>query len=101
MTDEEFLRPSREHLAHLNALIKDAESKMMQDIDRYGYGDREYAKQRSQEFYLSVEPLRREREAVVKVMTDWYGLQAQPTIITTVTDKLFETDETHETQATR
>lgn len=73
--DEEFLKPSREYLAHLNGQIKAAEVQMMQDIERYGYGDREYAKQRSREFYLSVETLRRERDHVVKVMADFWGLQ--------------------------
>jgi hypothetical protein len=78
MVDEEFLKPSREHLAYIDGMIKTAEHRMVEDIKRYGHGDREYAKQRTREFYLSVEPLRRERDGVVKVIADYYGTQAMP-----------------------
>lgn len=76
--DEELLKPSREHLAHLGAEIKRQEELAVRDIERYGYGDREYARQRWAEFYMTVEPLRREIEGVSKVIADYYGLQTAP-----------------------
>lgn len=78
---EELLKPSREHLAHLNGLIAKAEREMVERIERWGKSDKEYARQQSEEYYRSVEPLRRERDAVVKVMADFYGAQAMPTIL--------------------
>jgi len=76
--DEELLKPTREHLAHLNALIAKAERKMVENIERWGKDDKEYAHQQSQEYYAKIEPLRRERDYVVKVLVDYYGLQPIP-----------------------
>lgn len=76
--DEELLRPSREHLAYLNSLIAKAEREMVEKIERWGHDDAEYAYQQSAEYYRSVEPLRRERDAVIKVMADYYGAQPPP-----------------------
>lgn len=78
MVDEELLKPSREHLARLAAEIKHQEALAMGDIERYGYGDREYARRRWDEFAMTVEPMRREIDAIVKVMADYYGLQPMP-----------------------
>jgi len=78
MVDEELLKPSREHLARLGAEIKRQEELAARDVERYGYGDREYDRQRWAEFYMSGEPLRREQEGVAKVIADYYGLQAAP-----------------------
>jgi len=75
---EEVLKPSREHLAHINGLIAKAEREMVEKIERWGKNDKEYARQQSEEYYRSIEPLRRERDAVVKVMADFYGLQPMP-----------------------
>ena len=44
MIDEELLRPSREHLASLRAEIQRQQELAASDIERYGYGDREYAR---------------------------------------------------------
>ncbi len=44
----------------------------------WGKDDKEYARQQSEEYYRSIEPLRRERDAVAKVMADFYGLSAMP-----------------------
>lgn len=76
--DEELLKPSRKHLAHLNALIATAEREMVEAIERWGKDDKEYARRRSDEYYMAIEPLRRERDAVAKVIADYYGLQAAP-----------------------
>ncbi len=76
--DEELLNPSRENLARLRAEIQRQEVLAANDIDRYGYGDREYARQRWSEFHMTVEPMRCEIEAVVKVMVDYYALQPRP-----------------------
>ena len=76
MIDEELLKPSREHLAHLSAEFRRQEELTARDIEQYGYGDKEYARQRWAEFYMTVEPMRREIEALAKVMADYYGLQA-------------------------
>jgi hypothetical protein len=78
MIDEELLRPSREHLAMLRAEIDRQQALAASDIERYGYGDQEYACQRWAEFYMMIQPMRREQEAVVKVMADYYGLHAAP-----------------------
>ncbi len=76
--DEELLRPSRENLAGLGAEIERQRALAASDIERYGYGDREYARQRWAEFYMTVEPMRREQEAFAKVIADYYGLQTTP-----------------------
>ena len=81
MIDEELLKPSREHLAHLGAQIKAMEAETVEKIKRYGADDKKYAKEKWREYYLAVEPLRREQEAVVKLIADYYGLQAVPKII--------------------
>jgi hypothetical protein len=81
MSDEELLRPSREHLARLDRMIREAESEMIQRIERWGKDDKEYARQQSQEYYSRVEPLRRERDGVAKVIADYYGSQPAPSPI--------------------
>lgn len=77
-TDEELLKPSRENLARVRAEIQRQEALAASDIEQYGYGDREYARQRWSEFHMTVEPMRQEIEAVVKVMVDYYALQPLP-----------------------
>lgn len=82
MVDEELLRPSREHLAALNAQIATLQSQTAEKVENYPYDDKgRYATECWREFYLTIEPLRRERDAVGKVIADYYGLQAMPTIV--------------------
>jgi len=81
MIDEELLKPSREHLAMLRAEINRQHELAASDIERYGYGSREYASQRWDEYHMTVAALYREIEAVVKVMTDYYALQPLPDMI--------------------
>jgi hypothetical protein len=71
--DEELLKPSREHLAQLRAQIASLEAETHEKIKRYG-DDRA----RWNAFHLAVEPLRREQEAVIKVITNYYALQPIP-----------------------
>lgn len=78
MIDEEILKPSREHLAMLRAEIRRQEELAVGDVDRYSHGDKDYARQRWSEFHMTVEPLRREIEAVVKAMVDYYVSQTAP-----------------------
>lgn len=78
---EEALKPSREHLAHLNGLIAKAEREMVEKIERWGKNDKEYAREQSETYYRSIEPLRSERDAVAKVMADYYGLQPMPAVL--------------------
>jgi hypothetical protein len=79
--DEELLKPSREHLAMLKAEIQRQHDLAVSDIERYGYGDREYARNRWDEYHMNVVPMRREIEAVVKVITDYCTLQPMPPMI--------------------
>ena len=81
MVDEELLRPSREHLAHLSAMIATAEREMIEKIERWGRDDKEYASQQSREYYAKIEPLRREFDYVAQVIADYYGLQTTPAMI--------------------
>jgi hypothetical protein len=76
--DEELLKPSHDHLAMLRAEIERHRELAECDIERYGYGSREYADQRWSEFHMSVAPMYREIEAVIKVMADYYDLQTSP-----------------------
>jgi hypothetical protein len=76
--DEELLKPSREHLALLRADIERQRELAASDIERYGYGSREYARQRWDEFHMATGPMYREIEAVVKLMADYYALQSDP-----------------------
>jgi len=78
MSDEELLKPSREHLAMLRAEIRRQQELAVADVERYGYGSKEYARRRWSEFHMTVAPIHREIEAVVKVMTDYYALQTTP-----------------------
>lgn len=80
--DEELLKPSRDHLAYLGAQIKALEAETAQKIKRYGADDKDYAKAKWSEFYRATEPLRREQDAVVKLIANYYGWQAMPTIHT-------------------
>jgi len=73
MIDEELLKPSREHLAMLRAEIERQRELAASDVERYGYGSREYADQRWSEFHMSVAPMYREIEAVGKVIADYYA----------------------------
>ena len=77
--DEELLKPSREHLVMLRSEIERQRELAASDIERYRYGSREYADQRWSEFHMSVAPMYREIEVVVKVMTDYYALQTAST----------------------
>lgn len=76
--DEELLRPSRERLAELGAQMEALWEETHQKIERYGRTDREFARDRWREYWQAIEPLQREREAVLKVMTEYYNLQAAP-----------------------
>jgi hypothetical protein len=76
--DEELLKPSREHLAHLNGLIAKAEREMVEAIERWGKNDKDYARHRTREYYQAIEPLRRESDAVMKAIADYYNLQPMP-----------------------
>jgi hypothetical protein len=78
MIDEELLKPSREHLARLRAEIERQQELTVADVERYGYGSKEYARRRWSEFHMTVEPMRREIEAVAKVMADYYSLHTVP-----------------------
>jgi hypothetical protein len=78
MIDEELLKPSREHLALLRAQIQQQHELAASDIERYGYGSREYAQQRWDEFHMATGPMYREIEAVVKTMVDYYAAQPIP-----------------------
>lgn len=78
MIDEEFLRPSREHLTRIRHQIQAMEAETARNIDRYGRDDKEYANQKWGEYHLAIEPMRRELEAVVKVIVDYYALQPLP-----------------------
>jgi len=73
--DEELLKPSREHLALLRAQIASLEAETHEKIKRYG---EDHARVLWNAFHLAVEPLRREQEAVTKVITDYYALQPIP-----------------------
>lgn len=66
--DEELLKPSREHLDNLNAKIKSMEAATIRKINRYGHGDGEYARQQWREYYRAIEPMRRERDAVGRLL---------------------------------
>lgn len=82
MVDEELLRPSREHFAHLDALIRKAEEETIEAVEKWGKGDEDYVRRKWREFYEAVEPLRREKDAVTKVIADYYALQTdQPPLI--------------------
>jgi hypothetical protein len=81
--DEELLKPSREYLAQLRAQIAALEAETAEKIKRYGNSavmidGQRYAKELWRNFNLAVEPLRREQEAVLKVITDYYALQPMP-----------------------
>lgn len=78
MIDEELLRPSREAIARIDVEINRQQELAARDVDRYGYGSREYARRRWAEFYMTVEPIRREREYVAQIIADYYGLQPMP-----------------------
>lgn len=75
---EEFLRPTREVLARIDAQIATAEREMVERIERWGKDDRDYARQQSAEYYARIEPLRRERDGIAKVIADYYALQPMP-----------------------
>ncbi len=81
--DEELLRPSREHMAMLDAAIKRSEIDTLEKIERFR-GDEAYEQELWRRHYASIEPLRRERDAVAKVIADYYGLQAAPSILIAV-----------------
>jgi hypothetical protein len=76
--NEELIKPSRELLAMLNAKIKAAEKQMVDNIERWGKDDKEYARQQSREYYARIEPLRRQRDHVVKTIADFIDLHAIP-----------------------
>ena len=81
--DEELLKPSREHLVQLRAQIAALEAETHEKIKLYDdesvmIDHQRYAKELWRNFNLAVEPLRREQEAVLKVITDYYALQPMP-----------------------
>lgn len=78
--DEEFLRPGREHIAYIDAQIKKSEIDTLEKIEKFR-GDEAYERELWRRHYASIEPMRRERDAVAKVMADYYGLQPMPTVI--------------------
>jgi hypothetical protein len=78
MSDEELLKPCRELFVLLTNQIRAMEMQVSKDIERYGHDDREYAEQRWGEFQMSVAALRRERETMLKAITDYQGLQIRP-----------------------
>lgn len=63
------------------AKIKQHEADTVLNIRHWGRGDEEYEKQKWREHYQWIEPLRREAEAVTKVIADYYARQAMPPII--------------------
>ena len=75
--DEELLRPSREHLACLQSKIAAMEADAMERASRYP-DDEEYVRDVWHRFNMTVFPMRREIEAVGKVIADYYALQADP-----------------------
>lgn len=78
MVDEELLKPTREHLAMLRYKIATMEVETVEKVKRHP-DDREYARELWYQFDLAVQPMRREIEAVVKVIADYYALQTAPT----------------------
>lgn len=80
MIDEELLKPSREHLDRLKAAIRKSEIDTIEKIDQFKDDDA-YAQELWRRHYVSIAPIRREIEAVVKVITDYYARQAAPTML--------------------
>lgn len=81
--DEELLRQSWEHLAYLNGKIASLADETRQKIDWYP-DDKERARELWRQFSMSVEPMRREIEAVGKAIADYYSAQAMPPVIVAV-----------------
>lgn len=79
--DEELLKPSRELIASLDVAIKKSEAEAADKIKRFASDDKAYANQIWRDHMLAIEPLRRERDHVVKVIADYYGLQAMPNVV--------------------
>ena len=77
MIDEELLKPNREYLAALQAQIKALQAETAQKVD-WNPTDKERARELWRQYYLSVEPLRREVDAVVNVIADYYATQTSP-----------------------
>jgi hypothetical protein len=77
MVDEELLKPSREHLAALHARIEGLRARATDRASWYPYDD-EYVRSVWHRFEMQALPIRREIEAVGKVMADYYALQADP-----------------------
>jgi hypothetical protein len=80
-SDEKLLEPSREHLANLRIQIASLETEAVEKIKRYAADDDDLARELWHNFHLAVEPLRREQEAVVKVIVDYYAAQPLPQFI--------------------
>jgi hypothetical protein len=78
MSDKDLLKPSRDHLTMLRSEIDRQHELAARDIERYGYGSAEYADQRWREYHMSVAPIWREIEGVIKVMADYHALQQIP-----------------------
>lgn len=76
MVDEELLKPSREHLSRIMGQIKAMEAETIERIRRNGEDDKQYIREQWEKYYLATRALSREHEAVIKVMTDYYALQA-------------------------
>lgn len=77
MVDEELLKPSREYMAFLRAKIAAMEDETRQKID-WRPDDKERARELWHQFSLYAEPIRREIDAIGKVITDYYALQPAP-----------------------
>jgi hypothetical protein len=76
MVDEELLRPSREHLAALGNKIKEMEAETHNKVRRFARDDDELAKKMWRDFHRAVEPMRREMDAVGKVIANYCALQS-------------------------
>jgi hypothetical protein len=81
MIDEELLKPSRELLANLDARIRAEEVKTREKINRQtdgSEGDQAVESALWHQFKMTVLPLRRERDSVIKTMAGYYAMQTSP-----------------------
>lgn len=73
------LGPSYELLAKLNAEIKALEHETHEKIRRWGDTmTRDQIREEWRKFDLMIQPMLRERDAVGKVIADYFALQATP-----------------------
>ncbi len=83
MIDEELLKPSREHLARLGAEINKSYQRAIETASMYPDNE-DHARAVWRRHHAEIEPLLRERDAVIKIMADYYGLQPMPPQIVAV-----------------